>query len=111
MIVSYSRNNTDAKKVQNDPFLYRPQFLRVTLPDWRPRRGVTDHNGVMVLVEAVLVLGVVALVVYGAIRVLSRARYRLPAASHPGVSGEPPTTTSRASPRSCSRRCRPRVRT
>jgi hypothetical protein len=41
--------------------------------------------GFMVLVDAVLVLGVVALVVYGSIRVLTRARYRLPAASHPGV--------------------------
>ena len=35
VIVSYSRNNTDATKVQNDPFLYRPQFLRVTLPPGR----------------------------------------------------------------------------
>ena len=35
MIVSYSRNNTDATKVQNDPFLYRPQFLRVALPPGR----------------------------------------------------------------------------
>ena len=32
VLVSYSRNNTDFKKVQGDPFLYRPQFLRVRLP-------------------------------------------------------------------------------
>ena len=32
VVVSYSRNNTDATKVQDDPFLYRPQFLRVALP-------------------------------------------------------------------------------
>ena len=32
VLVSYSRNNTDVKKVENDPFLYRPQFVRVTLP-------------------------------------------------------------------------------
>ena len=32
IIVSYSRNNTDIGKVKNDPFLYRPSFLRVTLP-------------------------------------------------------------------------------
>ena len=35
VIVSYSRNNTDVKKVQDDPFLYRPQFLEVTLPGAR----------------------------------------------------------------------------
>jgi len=35
VIVSYSRNNTDVKKVQDDPFLYRPQFLQVTLPGAR----------------------------------------------------------------------------
>jgi hypothetical protein len=38
----------------------------------------------MVLVDAVVVLGVIGLVVYGAVRVLSRTRYRLPAASSPG---------------------------
>jgi hypothetical protein len=38
----------------------------------------------MVLIDAVVVLGVVGLVVYGAVRVLSRARYQLPAASSPG---------------------------
>ena len=32
VLVSYSRNNTDLKKVEDDPFLYRPQFVRVTLP-------------------------------------------------------------------------------
>ena len=32
VLVSYSRNNTDVKKVEADPFLYRPQFLRVALP-------------------------------------------------------------------------------
>ena len=31
-MVSYSRNNTDAAKVRDDPFLYRPEFLRVTIP-------------------------------------------------------------------------------
>ena len=35
----------------------------------------------MVLLDAVLVLAVVGLVVYGGIRVLSRARYQLPASS------------------------------
>ncbi|MFT4265488.1 MAG: DUF4185 domain-containing protein [Nocardioides sp.] len=32
VVVSYSRNNTDVSKVQDDPFLYRPHFLRVPLP-------------------------------------------------------------------------------
>ncbi len=32
VLVSYSRNNTDVKKIESNPFLYRPQFLRVTLP-------------------------------------------------------------------------------
>jgi hypothetical protein len=32
VLVSYSRNNTDLQKVENDPFLYRPQFVRVSLP-------------------------------------------------------------------------------
>ena len=32
MIVSYSRNDTDLQKVEQDPFLYRPHFLRVPLP-------------------------------------------------------------------------------
>ena len=32
VLVSYSRNNTDVRKVEDDPFLYRPQFLRVRLP-------------------------------------------------------------------------------
>jgi hypothetical protein len=32
VLVSYSRNNTDASKVQGDPFLYRPLFMRVRLP-------------------------------------------------------------------------------
>ena len=32
MVVSYSRNSTDFGEVLEDPLLYRPQFLRVTLP-------------------------------------------------------------------------------
>lgn len=32
VIVSYSRNDTDLQKVEQDPFLYRPHFLRVPLP-------------------------------------------------------------------------------
>jgi hypothetical protein len=32
VVVSYSRNNTDVQKIEDDPFLYRPQFLRVSLP-------------------------------------------------------------------------------
>ncbi|UDY24024.1 DUF4185 domain-containing protein [Nocardioides sp. Kera G14] len=32
VVVSYSRNNTDVGKVAEDPFLYRPHFLRVPLP-------------------------------------------------------------------------------
>jgi len=32
VLVSYSRNNTDAAKVQGDPFLYRPLFVKVDLP-------------------------------------------------------------------------------
>jgi hypothetical protein len=32
IIVSYSKNNTDLSKVKDDPFLYRPSFLRVALP-------------------------------------------------------------------------------
>jgi hypothetical protein len=32
VLVSFSRNNPDAAKVQDDPFLYRPEFLLVTLP-------------------------------------------------------------------------------
>ena len=39
----------------------------------------------MVLIDAVFVLGVVALVVYGAVRLLSRARYQLPTPSSAGV--------------------------
>jgi hypothetical protein len=38
----------------------------------------------MVLLDAVVVLGVIGLVVYGAARLLGRARYQLPAASSPG---------------------------
>jgi hypothetical protein len=38
----------------------------------------------MVLVDAVLVLGAVGVAVYGAIRLVGRARYQLPAASSPG---------------------------
>jgi hypothetical protein len=38
----------------------------------------------MVLVDAVVVLGVIGLVVYAGVRLLSRARYTLPAASSPG---------------------------
>ncbi len=38
----------------------------------------------MVLVDAVLVLAVVGLVVYAGIRLVTRARYQLPAASSPG---------------------------
>ncbi|RYJ05575.1 MAG: DUF4185 domain-containing protein [Actinomycetales bacterium] len=33
VVVSYSQNNTDLAKVADDPFLYRPRFLRVRLPD------------------------------------------------------------------------------
>ena len=36
------------------------------------------------LVDAVVVLGIIGLVVYGATRVLTRARYQIPAASSPG---------------------------
>ena len=32
VIVSYSQNETDLAKVDADPFLYRPRFLRVPLP-------------------------------------------------------------------------------
>lgn len=32
VIVSYSRNDTDVAKVEDDPFRYRPHFLRVPLP-------------------------------------------------------------------------------
>jgi hypothetical protein len=32
VLVSYSQNNTDFAKVQDDPRLYRPRFLRVPLP-------------------------------------------------------------------------------
>ncbi|MBC7630119.1 DUF4185 domain-containing protein [Aeromicrobium sp.] len=32
VVVSYSQNDTDAAKVDNNPFLYRPRFLRVDLP-------------------------------------------------------------------------------
>ncbi len=32
VLVSYSRNNTDVTKVEDDPFLYRPEFTEVTLP-------------------------------------------------------------------------------
>lgn len=32
VMVSYSQNNTDFAKVQDDPRLYRPRFLRVPLP-------------------------------------------------------------------------------
>jgi hypothetical protein len=38
----------------------------------------------MVLIDAVVVLGVIALVAYGAVRLLTRARYQLPAPSSPG---------------------------
>jgi hypothetical protein len=38
----------------------------------------------MALIDAVLVLGVIGLVVYGAVRALTRTRYQLPAASSPG---------------------------
>ncbi len=33
VVVSYSRNETDVEKVSDDPFLYRPRFLRIPLPD------------------------------------------------------------------------------
>ena len=33
VIVSYSQNDTDAGKIQDDPFLYRPRFLRARLPN------------------------------------------------------------------------------
>lgn len=32
VVVSYSRNSPDVAKVEEDPFLYRPRFLRVPLP-------------------------------------------------------------------------------
>lgn len=32
VVVSYSQNNTDVAKVDDNPFLYRPRFLRVKLP-------------------------------------------------------------------------------
>ena len=32
VVVSYSRNNTDTEKVEANPFLYRPRFLRAQLP-------------------------------------------------------------------------------
>ena len=32
VVVSYSRNNTDVDKVEDNPFLYRPEFLQVPLP-------------------------------------------------------------------------------
>jgi len=32
VIVSYSQNQTDVSKIDQDPFLYRPRFLRVPLP-------------------------------------------------------------------------------
>jgi hypothetical protein len=38
----------------------------------------------MALIDAVLVLGVIALLAYGATRLVSRARYQLPAPSSPG---------------------------
>lgn len=33
VVVSYSQNVTDLGRLGNDPFLYRPRFLRVPLPD------------------------------------------------------------------------------
>lgn len=33
IVVSYSQNNTDVQSVQENPFLYRPRFLRVALPE------------------------------------------------------------------------------
>ena len=33
IVVSYSQNNTDVQDVKENPFLYRPRFLRVDLPD------------------------------------------------------------------------------
>ena len=32
VVVSYSRNRTDVSELIEDPYLYRPRFLRVTLP-------------------------------------------------------------------------------
>ena len=32
VVVSYSRNNSDVTKIEANPFLYRPRFLRVDLP-------------------------------------------------------------------------------
>ena len=32
VVISYSQNNTDVDKVEDDPFLYRPRFLRADLP-------------------------------------------------------------------------------
>lgn len=31
VVVSYSQNNTDLSAVQDDPRIYRPRFLRVSL--------------------------------------------------------------------------------
>ena len=32
VVVSYSRNVADLQRLQKDPYLYRPEFLRVPLP-------------------------------------------------------------------------------
>ena len=32
VVVSYSQNNTDVSAINDDPFLYRPRFLRIALP-------------------------------------------------------------------------------
>jgi len=32
VVVSYSQNDTDVARIEDDPFLYRPRFLRVALP-------------------------------------------------------------------------------
>ena len=32
VVVSYSRNVADLDRLQRDPYLYRPRFLRVPLP-------------------------------------------------------------------------------
>ncbi|AWB93871.1 DUF4185 domain-containing protein [Aeromicrobium chenweiae] len=38
VVVSYSQNNADVARVDKNPFLYRPRFLRITLPTPTPNR-------------------------------------------------------------------------
>ena len=74
------------------------------------RCGGTSHNGGVMLVDAVLVLGVIALLFYGVSRLVTRDQPRRCPASAP-ASGAPPTTTPRARPVSCCRRRPPQGRT